>query len=125
MLCTDFQPLIQADMNFYFASKRVVKPPTMDTSGSSNVVVEPPIVCFGPVGNLTADQLITVARIPKKFALFLLQGFQWRFVKVDGTNINPFTRVGYVANRTFRTNTASFIQIMDFTKIKTAKHVRT
>jgi hypothetical protein len=88
-------------------------------------VIEPPIAHFEPAGDCTIDPSIRVARIPKKFAPFPLPGFQWRFVKVDGVNINSFTRVGFVANRTFRTNVASFNSVLDFSKVKETKHVRT
>jgi hypothetical protein len=125
LLCTQLQPLVQADMRFYFASKRIIEPPTIGENGTSFVVIEPPIAHFEPASNCTIDPPTTVARIPKKFALFPLPGFQWRFVKVDGANINPFTGVGYVANRTFRTTAASFNSVLDFSKVKETKHVGT
>jgi hypothetical protein len=112
-------------MRFYFASKRIIEPPTIGENGTSFVVIEPPIAHFEPAGDCTIDPPITVARIPKKFALFPLPGFQWRFVKVDGVNINSFTRVVFVANRTFRTNVASFNSVLDFSKVKETKHVGT
>jgi hypothetical protein len=125
LLCTQLQPLVQADMRFYFAFERIIEPPTIGENGTSFIVIEPPIAHFEPAGDCTIDPPITVARIPKKFALLPLPGFQWRFVKVDGANINPFTRVGSVANRTFRTTAASFNSVLDFSKVKETKHVRT
>jgi hypothetical protein len=75
LLCTQPQPLVQVDMRFYFASKRIIEPPTIGENGTSFVVIEPPIAHFEPAGDCTIDPPITVARIPKKFALFPLPGF--------------------------------------------------
>jgi hypothetical protein len=65
ILCRDLQSLMKGDMDFYLASKRVVEPPTVDSTASSPVIVEPPNVRFELVGDLMNDPPTTVAKIPK------------------------------------------------------------
>ncbi|KAG2233188.1 hypothetical protein INT48_005026 [Thamnidium elegans] len=60
-------------------------------------------------------------RLQKLFSLFPTSGLQWRFIKIDGNNLNSFTPQGNTAATDYDSTLTNFYEAFDFRKLPNLK----
>ncbi|KAI9253091.1 hypothetical protein EDC94DRAFT_620210 [Helicostylum pulchrum] len=75
-------------------------------------------IVSGAETNTTRTESI---RLQKLFSLFPTPGLQWRFIKIDGTNINSFARQGNIAEIDYESTLTKFYEAFDFSKFPNLK----
>ncbi|GAA5801539.1 hypothetical protein HPULCUR_006987 [Helicostylum pulchrum] len=75
-------------------------------------------IVSGAETNITRTESI---RLQKLFSLFPIPGLQWRFIKIDGTNINSFARQGNTAEIDYESTLTKFYEAFDFSKFPNLK----
>ncbi|KAI9257863.1 hypothetical protein EDC94DRAFT_586320 [Helicostylum pulchrum] len=75
-------------------------------------------IVSGAETNTTRTESI---RLQILFSLFPTPGLQWRFIKIDGTNINSFARQGNTAEIDYESTLTKFYEAFDFSKFPNLK----
>jgi hypothetical protein len=122
-LLTEIRPLAEQDLNTFIGSVEVVLPPRLGDSPSVPVVFETPSVDT-PIPTATSIMTSNIARLPRLFSLFPCPSLKWRFVTIDGENINSFSPMRYSGTgKTFQTTSETFLKVFDLRNIHQMKNV--
>jgi hypothetical protein len=122
-LLTEIRHLAEQDLNTSLGSFSAVLPPKLGDNPSVPGVFETPSVDT-PIPTATNVMTSNIARLPRLFSLFPCPSLKWRFVTIDGENINSFSPMRYSGTgKTFQTTSEAFLKVFDFKKIHQMKNV--